>query len=61
VVAAVGVALLRVPAGAFVALNRVSVNAGISKVVTGRSGTSLVSFNEHAHLERGRAGLLTYR
>ncbi len=61
VVAAVGVALLGVPAGAFVALNRVSVNAGISKVVTGRSGTSLVSFNEHAHLERGRAGLLTYR
>jgi broad specificity phosphatase PhoE len=61
VIAAVAVALLGVPAGAFVALNRVSVNAGISKVVTGRSGTSLVSFNEHAHLERGRVRLLTYR
>ena len=61
VVAAVCVALLGVPAEAFVALNRVSVNAGITKVVTGRSGTSLVSFNEHAHLERGRVQLVTYR
>ena len=61
VIAAACVALLGVPAGAFVALNRVSVNAGISKVVTGRSGTTLVSFNEHAHLERGGVRLVTYR
>ena len=60
-IAAACVALLGVPARAFVALNRVSVNAGISKVVTGRSGTTLVSFNEHAHLERGGVGLVTYR
>jgi broad specificity phosphatase PhoE len=33
--------------------NRVSVNAAVSKVVSGRSGLSLVSFNEHAHLEPG--------
>jgi broad specificity phosphatase PhoE len=61
VIAATCVALLGVPAPAFVALNRVAVNAGISKVVTGRGGTTLVSFNEHAHLERHGLRLVTYR
>ena len=61
VIAAACVALLGVPAPTLVALNRVSVNAGISKVVTGRSGTTLVSFNEHAHLERRGVRLVTYR
>ena len=42
------------------ALNRVTVNTGITKVVRGRSGTSLLSFNEHAHLT-GVSGMLTYR
>ncbi|RZQ59703.1 histidine phosphatase family protein [Amycolatopsis suaedae] len=40
-------------------LNRVTVNAGISKLVSGRSGLSLLSFNEHAHLDGTE--LLTYR
>ena len=31
------------------------------KVVHGRGGTSLVSFNEHAHLEQGTRSLVTYR
>ena len=61
VIAATCVALLGVPPQAFVALNRVAVNAGISKVVTGRGGTTLVSFNEHAHLERDGRSLVTYR
>ena len=59
--AAACVALLGVPAAAFVAFNRVTVNTGITKVVHGRGGTSLVSFNEHAHLEQGEPSLVTYR
>ena len=59
--AAACVALLGLPAPAFVAFNRVTVNTGITKVVHGRGGTSLVSFNEHAHLERAGDSLVTYR
>ena len=40
--------------------NVVCVNAGVTKLVTGRRGVTLVSFNEHAHLE-GAPDLLTYR
>ncbi|MBD8871140.1 histidine phosphatase family protein [Nocardioides donggukensis] len=39
-------------------LNKVVVNTSITKVVTGRRGATLVSFNEHSHLEGGG---LTYR
>lgn len=60
-IAAAAAALLDLPARAFVALNRVSVNTGISKVVVGRRGRSLVSYNEHGHLEEAGADLLTYR
>jgi hypothetical protein len=59
--AALCVALLQLPDDAFVAFNRVSVNTGVTKVVHGRSGTTLVSFNEHGHLERGASALVTYR
>lgn len=61
VVAATCVALLGLAPEAFVALNRVTVNAGVTKVVHGRRGTTLVSFNEHAHLEREGRSLVTYR
>ncbi len=60
-IAAIGVALLGLPPEGFVALNRVAVNAGVTKVVTGASGATLVSFNEHAYLERQNRALLTYR
>lgn len=59
--AATCVRLLGVPAPAFVAFNRVTVNTGITKVAVGRGGTTLVSFNEHAHLEQGEPSLVTYR
>ncbi len=39
-------------------LNKVVVNTAVTKVVVGRRGASLVSFNEHCHLEMGG---LTYR
>jgi broad specificity phosphatase PhoE len=58
VLAAIMVALLDVPAATFVRFNRVTVNTGISRVAVGRSGMTLVSFNEHAHLD---GDLLTYR
>lgn len=38
----------------------VMLNASVSKVVTGRRGATLVSFNDHSHLE-AEPGLLTYR
>lgn len=58
VLAAVMVALLGVAPEAFVRFNRVTVNTGISRVAVGRAGLTLVSFNEHAHLD---GALLTYR
>ena len=40
----------------------VIVNASVTKIVVGRRGTSLVSFNDHSHLEATRDDdLLTYR
>ncbi len=39
-------------------LNRVMINTGITKIVTGRRGATLVSFNDHSHLD---GELLTYR
>ena len=41
-------------------LAAVVVNACITRIVTGRRGTTLVSFNEHGHFA-GRDRLLTYR
>lgn len=39
----------------------VVVNASVTKLVVGRRGTTLVSFNDHSHLERPEGGLVTYR
>lgn len=61
VLAAVCVRLLNLGGAAFVPFNRVAVNTGITKVVRGRRGTTLISFNEHGHLELPGGSLLTYR
>jgi len=42
------------------ALNRVTVNTGVTKLIAGRRGPSLSTFNEHQHLEADPR-LLTYR
>jgi broad specificity phosphatase PhoE len=42
-------------------LNPVTVNSSVTKVVVGRRGATLVSFNDHSHLEGGDARLLSYR
>jgi broad specificity phosphatase PhoE len=51
--------LLALPSPGWTRIARVQVNAALTKVVSGRSGTSLVSVNDHAHLEE--PGLTTYR
>jgi broad specificity phosphatase PhoE len=61
VLAAICVRLLNLGGAAFVPFNRVAVNTGITKVVRGRRGSSLVSFNAHGHLELPGRSLLTYR
>jgi broad specificity phosphatase PhoE len=61
VIAALCVRLLGLPDEAFVPFNRVSVNTGITRIVRGRSGTTLVSFNDHGHLDGQDPSLLTYR
>ncbi|MFC6707143.1 histidine phosphatase family protein [Flexivirga alba] len=42
----------------WLALNRVAVNSGVTKLVVGRSGTSLIGFNDHCHLDDSA---VTYR
>ena len=53
--------LLSLPPEGIVAFNRVTVNASVTTLVTGRSGTSLLTFNDHSHFTGNRRGLLTYR
>jgi broad specificity phosphatase PhoE len=52
--------LLGLPADRWPEFARIVVNAAITKVTIGRSGTVLLTFNDHAHLESDRA-LMTYR
>lgn len=54
-------ALIGAPEAGLQKLNRVTVNGGITKLVTGRGGVTLVSFNEHPHFEGDAAPLLSYR
>ena len=50
VIAAVCAQLWGLGAAGVVALNRVAVNGAVTRLAVGRSGTTLVSFNEHGHL-----------
>jgi broad specificity phosphatase PhoE len=54
-------ALLGAPAEVFAALNRTLVNAGVTKLAIGSSGTNVVSVNDHSHLEAVDRELVTYR
>ena len=58
IVAAVCAGLLGAGAETVVGLNRVTVNGAVTTLVAGRSGTSLLTFNEHAHLDPAS---VTYR
>lgn len=61
VIAAVAASLLHTGPQGVVALNRVVVNAGLTTLLVGRSGITLLTFNEHTHLTGGHAHLRTYR
>ncbi len=53
--------LFDVPAQRWPALARAMANASISKLIVGRSGVNLVSFNEHLHLSSRDGGISTLR
>ncbi|NEK87487.1 histidine phosphatase family protein [Blastococcus saxobsidens] len=61
VIAAVVAGLLGAPADGVVALNRAAVNVGVTSVLAGGSGLSLLAFNDHAHVTGDRRHLLSYR
>lgn len=61
VIGALTARLLGDQPGRFAALNRVACNAGITKIISGRSGLTLVAFSEHSHFEGARRHLLTFR
>jgi len=61
VIGALCMALLNVAPRAMIDFNRVTVNAALTKVIVGRGGMTLVSFNEHGHLEGTADPLVTYR
>lgn len=60
-ISAVATSLTGAPDATWLRLSPVLANTGISKVVSGRRGLSLVSFNEHGHLEGADADLFSYR
>jgi broad specificity phosphatase PhoE len=60
VIAAVCAALLGSPS-AFLPINRTLVNASLTKLAIGSTGTNLISFNDHSHLEEAGRALVTYR
>ncbi len=51
---------LGLPVERWPSLARLVINASITKIINGQTGTSLVTFNDHAHLEADR-DLITYR
>ena len=59
-IAAIAAALLGAPSTTFVALSRVSVNSGVTKILSGGAGARLLTFNDHSHLEHDRE-LMTFR
>lgn len=61
VIALVAAHVMGVAPAHWPALNRTMINASITKIVTGRRGTTLVSLNEHGHLEGADGVRVTYR
>jgi broad specificity phosphatase PhoE len=60
-IGAICAALSGAPPTSLVTFNRIAINCGITKIAVGRGGLTLISFNEHAHLEGPASSLLTYR
>jgi broad specificity phosphatase PhoE len=53
--------LAQIPPHAWPGLHRVMVNTSVTKVVRGQRGISLISFNDHGHLEGAPGVKVTYR
>jgi broad specificity phosphatase PhoE len=49
------------PPTLFPALNRVIINASVTKLAVGSTGHNVISFNDHSHLEQVDRALVTYR
>jgi len=49
------------PADLFPVLNRVTINASVTKLAIGGDGVNVISFNDHSHLESVDRALVTYR
>ena len=60
VIAVICARLTGLPADRWPALARVVVNTSVTRLITGQTGTHLLTFNDHAHLEGDRS-LITYR
>ena len=58
---AVVASVLGASADGVVALNRAAVNVGVTSLLAGNSGLSLLTFNDHAHVAGDRRHLLSYR
>jgi broad specificity phosphatase PhoE len=61
VIAALAVSLTSAGGQAFVPLHRIAVNTGVTKLIFGGRGGTLVSYNEHGHLDEAGGSLTTYR
>ena len=61
VIGAIGARLLGGHPDLLAKLNQVVVNTGVTKLAVGRAGISLISFNEHVHIDEAEPRLLTYR
>lgn len=61
VIGGICAALMGMAPTGLVAFNRVAINTGVTRVVSGRQGITLVSFNEHGHLDGLDPSLRTYR
>ncbi|GHB51955.1 hypothetical protein GCM10010377_48810 [Streptomyces viridiviolaceus] len=54
-------ALLSLPREGVVSLNRVTVDASVTALAAGASGTTPLTFDDHAHLVGDRSHMRTYR
>lgn len=61
VIAALSTVLLGLAPERLIAFNHVSINTAITKLAVGRGGITLVSSNEHAHLEEAGRALVSFR
>ena len=60
-ISAVVKSLWNTPDSEWMRLNRVIANASVTKIVVGRRGLHLSTFNEHSHFEGKHSDLLSYR